>query len=149
MGKIAVMPSRLANMIAAGEVIERPSSIIKELVENSLDAHAKNIEVEIFNAGRSKIIVRDDGDGMDKDDAKLAFTRHASSKLLDEYQLFKIKTTLSLHLQPVQTVQESHPCHDVRQNSLYQTEWLFHPDFQISVPAQMLFQVYRNESCGL
>ena len=92
MGKIAVMPSRLANMIAAGEVIERPSSIIKELVENSLDAHAKNIEVEIFNAGRSKIIVRDDGDGMDKDDAKLAFTRHASSKLLDEYQLFKIKT---------------------------------------------------------
>ena len=92
MGKIAVMPSRLANMIAAGEVIERPSSIIKELVENSLDAHAKNIEVEIFNAGRSKIIVRDDGDGMDKDDAELAFTRHASSKLLDEYQLFKIKT---------------------------------------------------------
>lgn len=92
MGKIAVMPSRLANMIAAGEVIERPSSIIKELVENSLDANAKNIEVEIFNAGRSKIIVRDDGDGMDKDDAKLAFTRHASSKLLDEYQLFKIKT---------------------------------------------------------
>lgn len=92
MGKIAVMPSHLANMIAAGEVIERPSSIIKELVENSLDAHAKNIEVEIFNAGRSKIIVRDDGDGMDKDDAKLAFTRHASSKLLDEYQLFKIKT---------------------------------------------------------
>ena len=92
MGKIAVMPSRLANMIAAGEVIERPSSIIKELVENSLDAHAKNIEVEIFNAGRRKIIVRDDGDGMDKDDAKLAFTRHASSKLLDEYQLFKIKT---------------------------------------------------------
>ena len=92
MGKINVMSPRLANMIAAGEVIERPSSVIKELVENSIDAHAKHIEVEIFDAGRSKIIVRDDGDGMDQDDAKVAFKRHASSKLLDEYQLFKIKT---------------------------------------------------------
>lgn len=92
MGKIQVMSSKLANMIAAGEVIERPSSVIKELVENSIDAHAKNIEVSIFNAGRNKIIVKDDGDGMDPEDAKLAFKRHASSKLLDEYQLFKIKT---------------------------------------------------------
>ena len=92
MGKIQIMSSKLANMIAAGEVIERPSSVIKELVENSIDAHAKNIEVSIFNAGRNKIIVKDDGDGMDHDDAKLAFKRHASSKLLDEYQLFKIKT---------------------------------------------------------
>ena len=92
MGKIQIMSSKLANMIAAGEVIERPSSVIKELVENSIDAHAKNIEVSIFNAGRNKIIVKDDGDGMDTDDAKLAFKRHASSKLLDEYQLFKIKT---------------------------------------------------------
>ena len=92
MGKIQIMSSKLANMIAAGEVIERTSSVIKELVENSIDAHAKNIEVSIFNAGRNKIIVKDDGDGMDPDDAKLAFKRHASSKLLDEYQLFKIKT---------------------------------------------------------
>lgn len=92
MGKIQIMSSKLANMIAAGEVIERPSSVIKELVENSIDAHAKNIEVSIFNAGRNKIIVKDDGDGMDPNDAKLAFKRHASSKLLDEYQLFKIKT---------------------------------------------------------
>lgn len=92
MGKIQIMSSKLANMIAAGEVIERPSSVIKELVENSIDAHAKNIEVSIFNAGRNKIVVKDDGDGMDPDDAKLAFKRHASSKLLDEYQLFKIKT---------------------------------------------------------
>lgn len=92
MGKINVMPARLANMIAAGEVIERPSSVIKELVENSIDANAKHIEVEIFDAGRKKIVVRDDGDGMDQDDAKVAFKRHASSKLLDEYQLFKIKT---------------------------------------------------------
>ena len=92
MGKIHVMDSHLANMIAAGEVIERPSSVIKELVENSLDAHAKHVEVRIFQAGRNKIIVKDDGDGMDEADARLAFRRHASSKLIDEYQLFKIKT---------------------------------------------------------
>lgn len=92
MSKINIMSHRLANMIAAGEVIERPSSVIKELVENSIDAQAKHIEVEIFNAGRDKIIVKDDGDGMDEEDAKLAFKRHASSKLKDEYQLFKIKT---------------------------------------------------------
>ena len=92
MGKIKVMDARLANMIAAGEVIERPSSVIKELVENAIDAHASHVEVSIYNAGRSKIIVKDDGDGMDENDAKLAFKRHASSKLLDEYQLFKIKT---------------------------------------------------------
>lgn len=92
MGKIQVMSSHLANMIAAGEVIERPSSVIKELVENSIDALSSKIEVRIYNAGRSKIVVKDDGIGMDKDDAVIAFKRHASSKLLDEYQLFKIKT---------------------------------------------------------
>lgn len=92
MGKIKVMDSHLANMIAAGEVIERPSSVIKELVENALDANAKHIEVLIENAGRDRIVVKDDGDGMDKDDAILCFTRHASSKLYDEYHLFRIKT---------------------------------------------------------
>lgn len=92
MAIIKVMDSHLANMIAAGEVIERPSSVIKELVENSLDAGAKHIEVRIYDAGRSKIIVKDDGSGMDQEDAKNAFKRHASSKLTDEYQLFKIKT---------------------------------------------------------
>ncbi len=92
MAKIHVMDAHLANLIAAGEVIERPSSVIKELVENSLDAHAKHIEVSIIGAGKEAIIVKDDGDGMDKDDAVMCFTRHASSKLIDEYQLFKIKT---------------------------------------------------------
>ncbi len=92
MGKIKVMDSHLANMIAAGEVIERPSSVIKELVENALDAHAHHIEVSIEQAGRKKIVVQDDGDGMDEEDSTLCFTRHASSKLLDEYQLFRIKT---------------------------------------------------------
>lgn len=92
MGKIQVMSSHLANMIAAGEVIERPSSVIKELVENSIDAKATHIEVSIKKAGREAIIVKDNGVGMDKDDATLCFKRHASSKILDEYQLFRIKT---------------------------------------------------------
>ena len=92
MAIIKVMDSHLANMIAAGEVIERPSSVIKELVENALDAHAKHIEVKVYDAGRTKIVVKDDGDGMDKEDAVLAFKRHASSKLTSEHQLFKIKT---------------------------------------------------------
>lgn len=92
MAIIKVMDSHLANMIAAGEVIERPSSVIKELVENALDAHAKHIEVKVYDAGRTKIVVKDDGDGMDREDAMLAFKRHASSKLTSEHQLFKIKT---------------------------------------------------------
>ena len=92
MAIIKVMDSHLANMIAAGEVIERPSSVIKELVENSLDAEAKHIEVRVYDAGRKKIIVKDDGFGMDENDAVTAFKRHASSKLLSEYELFKIKT---------------------------------------------------------
>lgn len=92
MAIIKEMDLKLANMIAAGEVVERPSSVIKELVENALDAEAKHIEVRIYDAGRSKIVVTDDGTGMDKEDAQLAFKRHASSKLLSEYQLFKIKT---------------------------------------------------------
>lgn len=92
MGKIKLMDSHLANMIAAGEVIERPSSVVKELVENSLDAESKHIEVYVYEAGRKKIVVRDDGIGMDKEDAQIAFKRHASSKLLDARGLFRIKT---------------------------------------------------------
>lgn len=92
MAKIILMDPHLANLIAAGEVIERPSSVIKELVENSIDAHAKHIEVSLKSAGKELITVKDDGDGMDRDDAVACFKRHASSKLYDEYQLFKIKT---------------------------------------------------------
>lgn len=92
MAIIKVMDSHLANMIAAGEVIERPSSVIKELVENSLDAEAKHIEVRVYDAGRKKIVVKDDGIGMDENDSLTAFKRHASSKLLSEYELFRIKT---------------------------------------------------------
>lgn len=92
MAKIQVMDSHLANMIAAGEVIERPSSVVKELVENSIDAGSKHIEVFVYEAGRKKIIVKDDGCGMEKEDAEVAFKRHASSKLIDERDLFRIKT---------------------------------------------------------
>ena len=92
MGRIAVMNPELANLIAAGEVIERPSSVVKELVENAIDANAKHIEISIFKAGREKIVVKDDGIGMDEIDAALAFKRHASSKIKSQYDLMSIKT---------------------------------------------------------
>jgi len=92
MSKIKVMSPNLANMIAAGEVIERPSSVIKELVENSIDAGSKYIQIYIENSGKSLIKVIDDGCGMSKEDALLAFKRHASSKLTSIYDLMKIST---------------------------------------------------------
>ena len=92
MNKINVMSAELANMIAAGEVIERPSSVIKELVENSIDANSKNISVDVYDVGRKLIRVQDDGDGMSRDDAVLAFRRHASSKLKSVYDLMTIDT---------------------------------------------------------
>jgi len=92
MSKIALMKPELANLIAAGEVIERPASVIKELVENSLDAGAKNIYVGATDYGKGEILVKDDGSGMDRDDAKACFLRHASSKIKTEYDLSRIKT---------------------------------------------------------
>ena len=92
MGKVQVLDTKLANMIAAGEVVERPSSVLKELVENSIDAGAKTISVYVYEAGRKKIVVEDDGSGMDHDDALLAFKRHATSKISSTFDLFRIKT---------------------------------------------------------
>jgi len=92
MSKIKVMSETLANKIAAGEVVESCASVVKELVENSIDAGAKNIKIELTNAGIRKIKVTDDGEGMGKDDARVAFSRHATSKLLKEDDLFFINT---------------------------------------------------------
>lgn len=92
MGVINVLDSSLANKIAAGEVIERPASVVKELVENSIDAGASVIEIKIKDAGQKLICVSDNGKGMDKEDAHLAFKRHATSKILKERDLFSIHT---------------------------------------------------------
>lgn len=92
MSKIRIMDQTLANMIAAGEVVERPASVVKELVENSIDANSSKIEVFITKAGIESIVVQDDGIGMDKKDAVLAFKRHATSKILDQHSLFYIET---------------------------------------------------------
>ena len=81
MGKVRILTDRVANQIAAGEVIERPGSIVKELVENALDAGAASVEVEIERGGKSLIRVSDDGCGMDRRDAEIAFQRHATSKI--------------------------------------------------------------------
>ena len=92
MSYIKIMDDHLANKIAAGEVVEKCSSVVKELVENSIDALAKVIKIELIESGTKMIRVTDDGKGMDKIDAKLAFLRHATSKLLTENDLFEIRT---------------------------------------------------------
>ena len=92
MGKILRMSPELANKIAAGEVVERPSSVVKELVENSIDANSKSIKIQLKNGGLEFIRITDDGDGMDKDDVEMAFIPHATSKIKTEYDLFRIMT---------------------------------------------------------
>jgi DNA mismatch repair protein MutL len=92
MGRIRILPDQVANKIAAGEVVERPASVVKELLENSLDAGATDLRVEVESGGRRLIRVVDDGCGMLRDDALLAFERHATSKLRDVKDLLSIAT---------------------------------------------------------
>ena len=92
MGKIRQLDDILSNKIAAGEVVERPSSVVKELVENSIDAGASKIDIFIEDGGMQKIKVCDNGEGMEAVDARLCFSRHATSKIKDDRDLFNIMT---------------------------------------------------------
>src|SRR3982751_3880311 len=92
MTKIRILPDDIANRIAAGEVVERPASVVKELMENSLDAGARKISIDIEEGGRRLIRVTDDGEGMSPEDALACFGRHATSKLHQPDDLFSIKT---------------------------------------------------------
>src|SRR5207237_1379031 len=92
MNRIRLLPEQVANQIAAGEVVERPASVVKELVENALDAQAARITVEIQAGGRSLVRVTDDGFGMSRDDALLCLERHATSKIRQAEDLAAIAT---------------------------------------------------------
>ncbi|EGA89570.1 DNA mismatch repair protein [Planococcus donghaensis MPA1U2] len=92
MGIIRLMDEPLSNKIAAGEVVERPTSVVKELVENAIDAGSTAIEVLLIEAGLTSIQIIDNGAGMDADDALLSFSRHATSKIANEHDLFRIRT---------------------------------------------------------
>ena len=89
---IHLLPDSVANQIAAGEVIQRPASCLKELVENSLDAGATRIQVVVRDAGRTLLQVMDNGKGMSETDARMAFERHATSKIREAADLFALRT---------------------------------------------------------
>ena len=99
MSIIKILPENLVNQIAAGEVVERPASVVKELVENSIDAGADRIVVEIKDGGKSFIKVSDNGCGMSRKDLEMALQRHATSKISAEADLWKIGTMGERHWQ--------------------------------------------------
>src|SRR5438128_5753616 len=92
MAKITRLPSELANQIAAGEVVERPASVVKELVENAIDAGARRLTIHVELGGKKQVRVEDNGEGMAPDDARLAIERHATSKIRRAEDLAAILT---------------------------------------------------------
>src|SRR3989442_3641068 len=92
MSKIRVLPDHISNIIAVGKVVERPASVAKELVENAIDAGATRIAIDVESGGRRLLKVSDDGEGMIRDDAVLAFERHATSKIARSEDLAAIST---------------------------------------------------------
>src|ERR1700694_5766186 len=92
MSRIRILPEAVANKIAAGEVIERPASVVKELLENAIDAGSTDIRIDVLSGGKRMIRVSDNGTGMDREDALLCFERHATSKLASADDLFDIRT---------------------------------------------------------
>ncbi|MED4892086.1 MULTISPECIES: DNA mismatch repair endonuclease MutL [Heyndrickxia] len=92
MGKIAQLDESLSNRIAAGEVVERPASVVKELAENAIDAESTVIEIDVWEAGMEKIRMIDNGTGIEPEDVELAFSRHATSKIKNEHDLFRIRS---------------------------------------------------------
>lgn len=92
MSKIIELPEILANQIAAGEVIERPASVVKELVENAIDANSRQITIEIEESGLKSIKITDNGEGMSEEDLPLSILRHATSKIKNQSDLFRIRT---------------------------------------------------------
>ncbi|EHO48485.1 ATPase/histidine kinase/DNA gyrase B/HSP90 domain protein [Lentilactobacillus kisonensis F0435] len=92
LNKIHELPSILADQIAAGEVVERPASVVKELVENSIDANSTEIDITIEDAGLKLIKVVDDGNGIDASQVETAFLRHATSKISEQRDLFRVRT---------------------------------------------------------
>src|SRR6202521_1848573 len=92
MGKINRLSSELANQIAAGEVVERPASVAKELIENAIDAGARRLVIHVELGGKKQVRVEDDGEGMEPDDARLAIERHATSKIRRAEDLSRIAT---------------------------------------------------------
>ena len=92
MGKIKVLSDNMINLVSAGEVVERPSSVVKELIENSIDANSSSISIEIRNGGKKLIRVSDNGTGISRNDIRLAFISHATSKIFNESDLEKILT---------------------------------------------------------
>ena len=92
MSSIHLLPENLRNQIAAGEVVERPASVVKELVENAIDANANHIEVHVLKGGIEKMVIQDNGKGMDEKDAKMCFSRYATSKISTSDDLFSLHT---------------------------------------------------------